>query len=213
MRKSHSFLILIGILLLTTTSCVLATVRSLEEDEAANQGFNPAAYVDGIWDDQLLPTVRENAVEVTVLLAELDADQAAATRNYGHRSGTGAYSFLIFGNAKVLLVDLSSRIGLMSLDFPPYDGEPDANMAIGPVIRNRNDAVRDAVGFIQFNDFVNQTEFAGVGSAIKDRILRDVISNLDLESIEGKTIHFYGAFTLDDLANIEIVPVILEVTD
>jgi predicted lipoprotein len=213
MKEHRLFLNLIAALLVTTTACTLATVRTIEEDRIAKEGFNAERYVNEIWDSQLMPEFQENAVEVTDILAQIDADEDAAIQAYGNRSGTGAYSFLIYGDAQVLEVDLESRIGLMSLDFAPYDSEPDANMAIGPVIRNRNNAVRDAVGFIQFNDFVNQTEFAGVGSAIKDRILRDVISALDLDSIEGKTIHFYGAFTLDDRSDIEIVPVTLEVTN
>lgn len=213
MSKHPLFAIAMGIVLLTTVSCTLATIRSIEEDAAATEGFNPERYVNEIWESELLPTVQEKAVEVTALLAELNADQDAATETYGSRSGTGAYSFLIYGDGRVLEVDRESRIGLMSIDFAPYDGQADANMAIGPVIRNRNDAVRDAVGFIQYNNFVNQTEFASVGSAIKDRILRDVINPIDLETIAGKDIHFYGAFTLDDLSSLEIVPVILEVTN
>ncbi|HEX2908561.1 MAG TPA: DUF2291 domain-containing protein [Phototrophicaceae bacterium] len=211
MRKNVFLLLLFITVLATTTACTLATVRTLEEDKAAKEGFNPENYVSGIWDSKLLPLFQEKAVAVTTLLADLKKDEAVATKTYGSRSGTGSYSFMIYGDAKVLTVNHESRIGLMSLDFLPEDGAPDANMAIGPVIRNRNEAVRDAVGFIQFNDFVNQTEFASVGSAIKDRILSEVIAPLDLDNLAGKTVHFYGAFTLDDLSNIEIVPVVLEV--
>jgi predicted lipoprotein len=211
--KKFAFLLILVALLPIETACTLATVRSLEEDEAATAGFNPEDYVDNLWESQLLPYVRDNSVQVTELLAEIARNESRATEKYGKRSRTGAYSFLIYGDAQVLGVDLDSRIGLMSIDFAPYDGDADANMAIGPVIRNRNESVHDAVGFIQFNDFVNQTEFAGVGSAIKDRILRDVISTLDLETAVGTSLHFYGAFTLDDLSNIEIVPIILEAAD
>ena len=213
MRKNFLFLIFITALLAATTSCTIATVRTLEEDTAAKEGFNPERYVAEIWDSQLLPVVHEKAVEVTFLLAEIDANEAAATLEYGSHSGTGAYSFLIYGDTQVIGVDRESRIGLAGLDLAPYDGILDATLAIGPVIRNRNNAVRDAVGFIQFNDFVNQTEFAGVSSAIKDRILRDVINSIDFANLEGKTIHFYGAFTLEERSDIEIVPISLEVTN
>jgi predicted lipoprotein len=210
-NKNAGILFLLLLALSLLPACTLATVRSLDEDEAAKEGFNPERYVDEIWNSQLVPTIQENAVEITALLTEIDADETAATEKYGHRSGTGSFSFMVSGEANVLSVNLESRIGLMAIDFAPYDGQPDANMAIGPVIRNRNDAVRDAVGFIQFNNFVNQTEFASVGSALKDRILTEVINPLDVETLQGKTIHFYGAFTLDNRSNIEIVPVILEV--
>ena len=211
MNKNSVLPVILLLVFALLSACTVATVRSLEEDEEAKEGFNAERYIEGIWDSQLMPTIQEKAVEVNDLLGQIDADQAAATEAHGSRAGTGAFSFLIYGDAKVLAVNRESRIGLMSIDFAPYDGEPDANMAIGPVIRNRNDAVRDAVGFIQFNEFVNQTEFASVGSAIKERILRDVINPVNFEGIEGRSISFYGAFTLDNRSNIEIVPIILEV--
>jgi predicted lipoprotein len=212
MRKTTLFLFLLIALSVVSSACTLATIRSIEDDQTAKEGFNPEGYVNGIWESQLLTTIQDNAIEVTQLLSQLETDEQAAIEAYGNRSGTGAFSFMIYGEAKVLEVDRESRIGLMSLELAPYDGEVEANMAIGPVIRNRNNAVRDAVGFIQFNDFVNQTEFAGVSSAIKDRILRDVISAIDLDNIVGQTIRFSGAFTWDNPSNIEIVPVTLEVT-
>lgn len=200
-------------IVLVASGCTFATVRSLEDDEEAKAGFDPNAYVDGIWEDQLIATITENAIEINDLLSEIDADEDAAIERHGARSGTGAYSFMVHGEAEVLEVNLESRIGLMTLDFAPTDGEADATMAIGPVIRNRNNSVRDAVGFIQFNDFVNQTEFAGVSSAIKDRILAEVIEPLALDSLQGKTISFYGAFTFDNRDDIEIVPIQVEVSE
>jgi predicted lipoprotein len=120
---------------------------------------------------------------------------------------------MTFGEARVVVVNTESRIGMMTLDFAPYDGEIDASMAIGPVIRGRDTSLRDAVGFIQFNDFTNQTEFAQVSDALKDRILATVLSELDLENIAGRTISFYGTFMFSDRNDLEIVPVTVEVNE
>jgi predicted lipoprotein len=198
---------------LMLTSCTFATVRSLDEDEEAKAGFNAADYVDGIWESQIIPTIQENAIDINELLTLIDTSEETAIEQYGARSGTGSYSFMVRGEAQVLSLNTDSRIGSMTIDLAPFDGTPDAEMAIGPVIRNRNNAVRDAVGFIQFNDFVNQTEFADVSTAIKDRILQDVITPLDLESLIGKTIYFYGAFTLDNRDDLEIIPISIEVQE
>jgi predicted lipoprotein len=211
MKKRYSFSTLLIVVLLTTVSCTLATVRSLSEDAEAKVGFNPDLYVESIWESQFVPTVRENAIEINTLLGEIRTNQNAAIQAYGNRNGTGAYSFLTFGEAQVLAVDLESRIGFLSVDFHPFDGNPDANIAIGPVIRRRDNAAIDAVGFIRFNDFVNQTEFASVSDAVKSRILRDVIEPLDIENMTGEVINFYGAFTLENIDDLEIIPVILEV--
>ena len=39
------------------------------------------------------------------------------------------------------------------------------------------------------------------------------VQQIDPASIEGKTMSFIGAFSLDDIENIIVVPVQLEVTD
>ena len=79
----------------------------------------------------------------------------------------------------------------------PLDKKYDAQIfiTIGPVIKK--DSVRDAVKFIQFNDFVNQLDFAEVSRIIKTRVLNEVIGPLNIKDIEGKTIDFEGAITFD----------------
>ncbi len=201
------------VIIMTTVSCQIATIRSLEEDEEAKRGFVAADYVADIWEDPYLSTIHENAIEFTEILSQIDANENKAIEDHGNRSGTGAYSFITFGEAKVLETQTESRIGFMTLDFAPYDGQADASMAIGPVIRGRDTSPRDAVGFIQFNDFTNQTEFAQITDAIKDRLLEGVISQIDLETIQGKTINFYGTFMLSNRDDIEIVPISLEVQE
>ena len=210
LKKFRLILGLISIVL-AVTSCQLATVRSLSEDDEAKAGFDPHNYVHEMWETRFVPTFLESAVEINQLLAEIRADRDAAITAHGNRSGTGNFSFMVHGEARVLEVDTESRIGLMSVDFDPFDGQPDANIAIGPVIRRTNNAAIDAVGFIRFNDFVNQTEFASVSDAIKSRILTEVLEPLDLPSLQDQTIAFYGAFTLDDVNNMEIVPIRIEV--
>lgn len=207
------FCLVVGLiwLMMTATSCQLAAIRSLSEDEEAKAGFNPHHYVQEIWEARFIPTFLESAVEIGQLLEAIRIDREAAITAHGNRSGTGNFSFMAHGEARVLEVDTESRIGLMSVDFAPFDGQPDANIAIGPVIRRTNNAAIDAVGFIRFNDFVIQTEFASVSDAIKARILTEILEPIDLPSLQDQTIAFYGAFTLDDVNNLEIVPVRIEV--
>lgn len=210
---SRKSILLLMVLALPMVSCKIATVRSIDEDKEAKAGFNPNNYVDSIWDSELIPTFREEAVEITDLLGQIDANQNKAIQDHGHRSGTGAYSFMTFGEAVVLAYAVDLRIGTLSLDFAPFDGTAEATMLVGPLIPRRNDAVRDAVGFIRFNDFVNQTEFAEVSNALKDHVLSDVVAVIDPTTITGKTINFYGAFTLVDASEIEIVPVTIEIQE
>ena len=215
----------LALVVLALPGCVLATVRTLDEDEAAKVGFSGETYVEGVWDSQVLPAYREKAQDIATLLDLITQDQQAAIDQYGSRSGTGAYSFMVRGEGKIATFDTSSRAGLALVDLNPPDGTADVSLTIGPSIKiSQRAAVRDAVGFISYGSFVNQQEFADVANAMGDRITAmianalgaesvDAISDLDPAAVEGKTVSFIGAFTLEDPANIVVVPVILEVVE
>jgi predicted lipoprotein len=93
MRFGRSFLLLI-LALVTLSGCTIATIRSLEEDEVAKEGFSPENYVAGIWNEEFLPTMTESSVEIVDLLSALDADEEATIEQYGNRTSTGPYSFM-----------------------------------------------------------------------------------------------------------------------
>lgn len=221
----YSVIVLLLIVVLILPGCVLATVRTLEEDEEAKAGFSPENYVAEIWDSRVLPTYQEQAQDLTTLLAALNADRDAAIQQYGSRSGTGSYSFMVRGTGKFVSFDTSSRSGVAAVDLDPADGTPDLSLAIDPLIKvSQRASVRDAVGFIAYGSFVNQQEFAGVANAMGERITAiiaealgaenaDAIQRIDPDSMIGKTVSFIGAFSLDDIANVVVVPVQLEVTD
>jgi predicted lipoprotein len=217
------------VLAVTLSGCVFATVRTIKEDEQAKEGFNAENYVSSIWDSQVLPAYEQQAQDITTLLALVDSDEASAISQYGHRSGTGPYSFMVKGEARVVTFDTTSRAGLLTLDLIPPDGAPDGtpdvSMAVGPLVKiSQRAAVRDAVGFIEYGKFVNQQEFAAVANAMGDRIIVmiaaalgadtvDAIRDIPPANLEGKTISFIGAISLEDRANIIIVPIELKVLD
>ncbi|RPI97199.1 MAG: DUF2291 family protein, partial [Chloroflexi bacterium] len=171
---------------LSLSGCVLATVRTLDEDEEAKIGFTGAAYVDEIWESELLPTYREQAQDLATLLNLLATDQQAAIDQYGHRSGTGPYSFMVRGEGTIVTFDTASRAGLAVIDLNPPDGTPDATLTIGPLIKiSQRAAVRDAVGIVAYGDFVNQQEFADVANAMGDRITVMIAEQLGAERVEA----------------------------
>lgn len=208
---------------LMMSGCVLATVRTLDEDEEAKAGFDPVAYVDNMWEERVIPTYEEEAVELSLLLDELRANEEAAIEQYGHRSGTGSYSFMVRGEGTIITFDTSSRAGLATVDLAPEDGVAEASLTIGPLIKiSQRAAVRDALGFIEYGNFVNQQEFAAVANAMGERITAmiagelgaaevDAVRELDPETVVGQPVFFIGAFTYDDLDNVLVVPVIFEV--
>lgn len=194
---------------LILSSCAFATVRSIEEDRTAKEGFNADRYVASIWDSEFIPTLEANAVEMAQLLQEINDNEDRAIEQYGKRTSNGPYSFMIEADVQIVSVNRESRVGLAELDILPADGNPDIYLAIGPVLRGN--ALRDAVGFIAFNDFTNQVEFAQVSDALKSRIDNDVFGQTNIDDLVGQNVHILGAFTFDDPDEIVIMPVRLEV--
>ena len=202
---------ILWILALVLSSCTLATVRTIEEDTLAKEGFNAERYVSSIWESDFLPTLEENAIDLGQLIDELDQNEDDAIEQYGNRTSTGAYSFMVKTDVEVVTVNRESRVGLAGLDLLPTDGEVDVFLAIGPVLRGN--ALRDAVGFIAFNDFTNQVEFAQVSDALKSRIDDDVLSQITIDDMIGQKIKILGAITFDDPDEIVIMPARVEVLD
>jgi predicted lipoprotein len=93
------------------------------------------------------------------------------------------------------------------------------NFLIGPRLPSDETSVRDAVGFIKFGDFREQTEFGKVARELNQRVIQDVLDGLDRENLAGKSVSFYGAFTIRtfnapgdiDVSEIVVAPVQLEV--
>jgi predicted lipoprotein len=194
---------------LSLTACKLWTIRPIESKEqkpaARSQQFNADAYVDSIWESKLVPLVIEKAVDLSTLLSAFDADLEAARKQYGHDEASGAAHFIVKGEGRVSRVNSSSQNGAIVITLPNYKGKTEVVMQVGPVFRGT--AIRDAVGFIEFNQFVNQLQFADVGNKLNDRVFTSVVNGFDLATAQGRQVSFYGVFTFSERGKIIITPV------
>mgnify|MGYP002625515338 CR=1 FL=1 len=200
------------ICLLSLTACKLWTIRPLESKQqtpaASSQQFNADAYVDSIWQGKVVPTILDKAVDLSAVLTALDADVEAAKKQYGSGDAGGAMHFIVKGAGRVSRVDSRSQNRTITVTLPNYKGKTEVAIQIGPVFRGT--ALRDAVGFIQFNQFVNQLQFADVSNKLNDRVTTTVVQDFDLATVQDKQVSFYGAFTLSNQSKIIITPVRLE---
>lgn len=198
------------------------------EQQKISEAFDPVAYVDGVWDSKIIPTINEKAVNLADILTVMHPDaQGMAVKDdlievaneYGLITVGEAHVYLVKGEATVLSVDDSTSIGVMEIQPVGYDGPIKVNVYLGPRIPSDETSVRDGVGFITFGDFKEQTEFGKVGSEINKRVIGQAYGTIDKDQIVGKTISFVGAMTIRtfnlvniDLTKITIVPVSVEVT-
>lgn len=218
LTKVIILVVVVGMFYGLWTAGLVATVRPIEAAKTVKPGDvgsssaaaqDQTSYVDEIWDSKLMPTVKDKAVDLDTLLSELTSNEAEASKKYGHKI-SGPYNFLVKFEGTVKEVNTKSRAGKVMLDVPLKSSRPDVIVQIGPVIQGYS--VRDAVGFIRFEQFTNQIEFADVADQINNRLYEQVLKNIDFTTTQGKTLSVYGAFTLDKgLSKLTITPVIIEV--
>jgi predicted lipoprotein len=96
-------------------------------------------------------------------------------------------------------------VGSLVIDV---NGGGTATVLTGPVIRGN--ALRDALPFIQFSQFVNQLEFARVGNALNERAVRVAQAAVGTGDVVGSVARYSGAGVRKGDV-LEVVPVTLDI--
>jgi len=192
-------------------------------------GFDEVAYVDEIWESKIIPTILEEANELSVVLKDMVPDEDGfmqkeelipIAKEYGLITVGEAHAYMVKGTGEVTNVDTESSTGTIELSLDGYTGPVKVILYIGPRIPFDESAVRDSVGFITFGDFREQTEYGKVGTEINKRCLELIGLSSNADSLQGKTISFYGAFTIRtfnlviiEMKEIYIVPIQIDVVE
>ena len=170
-----------------------------------------SAFVDPIWDSKIVPAFTEKAVDANELLAAIKENPERAGEKYGRREATNPYNYLIKGVGQVTAVNTESRAGTLTVALAKTSPGQSVTIQIGPVVLGT--AIRDATGAVNFNQFTNQIDYAGVSKEMNTRAVRDALGGKDPASFNSKQIRFVGAFTYDphSAGTIRITPIQLDV--
>lgn len=224
-------LIVVGVLLLGVASIGAfsgCTVVTTAEATAIAQGgaFDAKSFVESKWPDVKASILGSDVSLATVLSAiQTDAAGAATKDNlkavaeqHGLTTVGEAHVFMVQGSGTVTAVDTESRTGTMDVAVDGYSGPIKVKILTGPRIPSDETSVRDAVGYIQFGDFKEQTEFGKVARELNKRVTAEVLEKIDAANMQGKNVTFSGAFTIRtfnepgdiNMSEITVVPVRLE---
>lgn len=200
-----------------------------EENVVRSETFDPVAFVDKIWESGIILTITEEAFDLSVVLEEMKTDDGGLiskdslipiTNKYGRITVGEAHVYMVKGKGKIVNVDTESRSGTLELSLDGYTGPIKVKLYIGPRIPSDESSVRDAVGFINFGDFKEQTEYGKVAAEINNRSLSQVNLPSDKDSLQDKVVSFYGAFTIRtfnlveiNLKEIKIVPIQIDIVE
>lgn len=196
MRGVDAVRAVLALFLVASVGCKVATVRPLDEKGAPKAGaapaggpFDAAAFVDSIWQSEVLRALDE--------AADVAEDSAGTLR-----------SRVLRGQGRVVDVDTRSRSGTATVAL---DGEAHATVVIqvGPVLTGT--AIRDALPALGFDRFVNQIQHADVGNELNARVEREVLQSLDRAALGGRRVRFAGMASLAEGGPPTVTPVRLEV--
>ena len=173
------------------------------KEDARQEAFNPDRF-----GQQEFPRIRDmvagKAPEASALAKELAEDKKAAIADYGTVAGA-------FPVMPVHFTGVVSK-GASGIFTAQVEGVPEGTtvrVQTGPAINGTE--LRDIVGDISFGQFKNQIEYQDAGAGINRAMASSVLSDLDRDTLEGKTIEVVGAFTMINPKNWLVTPVSLEV--
>ncbi|MFO7729415.1 MAG: DUF2291 domain-containing protein [Spirochaetia bacterium] len=212
----HTFILMICLLIAGSCTVVRHDQQTeSEEDELSiyfdNGEFDAKLYVESVWEEAVLPRIKEEAVEAEVLFESLNSDPSTAIEKYGYRiEVTAPYNFMVKGSAIITQANVKSAAATISIDANGPDGKP-VEIQIGPVIKGT--AVRDSMDFIHFEDFTNQLEFANISREMNNHIKATILASLKREELVGAKIRYLGAFQWVEGEGVLITPVDLVVEE
>ena len=184
--------------------------KKLDEVKAGTASFNARKYAEDFWIKKLTPALEKSA-EAGQLLSLLRTDKDKAFKDHAHALGIGNIKyFLVKGTGKVTEVEENQVLIRVESEHE----KPEMRIATEYVFGN---AVRDASGTIDINEFSNSMDFNNVSSEINKIIREKVIPPFKSKVKKGDVVEFTGAIELNQehlkLDNIEILPVSLKIKD
>ena len=161
-------------------------------DPSDPNNFNAKTYVTSIWASKAVPFYQDHAHPILDVLAAIAKDKDAAGQALGHRATAGGtpWTFAVKGEGTIKSMTSGTRHGEMTVELGPADHPTEAVLQVGPVVFGT--ALRDALPFIAFGDFVNQIQYAEVSRAINDRAVAAMAKALEPAPKPGEKVSFIG---------------------
>jgi len=190
----------IGVIALVVVGMILGTKVVGNDDEvlAGAEEFDPATFgADNF--PGIQEAVADRATDAATLAAAIAADPDAAAEEYAVASSGGpVYSVTFTG------VVGEGQSGIYEVDI---EGVPDdvlVRVQTGPAINGTE--LRDATGEVTFGQFTNQIDYQNAAAALNEELKTQVLADIDVAALQGKTITVTGAFTLINPASWLVTP-------
>jgi len=196
--KTLTIILMTIMMVLVTVACTIVPIDPVGETDVAGSAVIRARdvdeYLDDYWEQYIVPEIYERRVDIETLIETVGSngwEHAGGT--YGEIRGEigASYTFIVYGTAVVLETNTESRNGFIVVELENQDSY-EIRISIGPALSGS--AIRDSLRFVDFNQFVNQVDFARLATEMNNRGNQRALENADIFNLDGQTIEFTGAF-------------------
>lgn len=181
---------------------VVPLERAAKEKAAAT--FDPKAFAEKFWNDQLVTSLGK-AVKAEVLLPAIQSNAVEAKKKFARSVGVSeSYTYFISGEGRVLVVSDDD----ISLAVTGVTTNTEVLLQVGLLFSN---AVRDGTGLLSVNDYPNSQDFNAISEALNRIIEERVLPKLRETAKVGVIINFVGCAEVNDestdLKPLKVIPV------
>jgi len=194
-----------SILLLLVVAYNSVYFKKLDEVKAtASNGFDAAKYARNFYNNKLLPNLNR-AIEIDTLIQLLKTTPEQTFKDYSHALDIGnTRYFLVKGEGNITTIGEDAITVALKND----SGKKEVKIATEFIYGN---AIRDASGLMNLNDFSSIMDFNNVSEEVNKIIRKEVVPVFKSKAKEGDLVQFSGAVELNgahlNLDSIKVVPV------
>lgn len=197
---------IIGFVILALIGYNSVYFKKLDEHLASQSvtEFSAAKYAGEFWNVKLIPNLNK-AIDLSRLMEMLSSDPVKAFDDYSHALGIGNLRyFLIQGTGVIESVQADDVTVILQ------SGEQEQRITLATEFIFGN-AVRDATGLININEFSNTMDFNNVSAEINKIIREKILPPFKQKVKAGSPVEFIGAIELNkehlDMKNLEVIPI------
>lgn len=209
MKKILKYTILIIVLLVVAYNSVY--FKKLDEVKAlSSKEFDAKAYATKYFNTKLMPALNK-AVEINQLITLIQKEKDKTFDKYSHALGIGNIRFfLVKGEGEITAINESDVSVLAKTDSSERKVLIETEFVFG-------NAIRDAAGLIDINEFKNTMDFNNVSAELNKIVRSKILPPFKANARKGDTVQFFGAIELNreypDIEKIEIIPISLKISN
>ena len=182
--------------------------KKLKGKSASAGKFNAKQYAQTFWKEKLTPELSK-AIELNNLISLLKTNPNEIFDKHSHALGIGNIRFfLVRGEGEITSVNENDITVLVKLDTAQMPAKLITEYVFG-------NAVRDASGLLDINEFTNMNDFNTISEELNNIVRTKVLPPVKANAKKGMKIQWVGAIELNrehlNLDDIEVIPIEIKI--